>query len=309
MVTKELIGAVNEMYLHAVIVPHLGLDRFKKHSLDQKTFSIRSMPETSERLVNLRKWNIGVGGLHLVQGILILVLSSSFAIPIVAAVQTGPPGAEGSLTTASKTFFSFNFAIAIAIFLFLAAGDHLLTSVTPIRAWYERNLLRGVNYARWIEYSVSASIMILLISLLNGINNFYALVAIFGVNAAMILFGLVMEQVNQNRDSVNWWPFIFGCIVGIIPWIAIVIGLYSAATDNTMINGIPANADGVPVFVYGIVISLFLLFNCFALNQWLQYRGKGKFSDYLYGEKVYLVLSLVAKSALAWQIFAGTLAS
>ena len=42
------------------------------------------MPETSERLVNLRKWNIGVGGLHLVQGILILVLSSSFAIPIVA---------------------------------------------------------------------------------------------------------------------------------------------------------------------------------------------------------------------------------
>jgi hypothetical protein len=88
-----------------------------------------------------------------------------------------------------------------------------------------------------------------------------------------------------------------------------VIGLYSAATDNTMINGVPANADGVPVFVYGIVVSLFLLFNCFALNQWLQYRGKGKFSDYLYGEKVYLVLSLVAKSALAWQIFAGTLAS
>ena len=143
----------------------------------------------------------------------------------------------------------------------------------------------------------------------DGINNFYALVAIFGVNAAMILFGLVMEQVNQNRESVNWWPFIFGCIVGIIPWIAIVIGLYSAATDNTMINGVPANADGVPVFVYGIVVSLFLLFNCFALNQWLQYRGKGKFSDYLYGEKVYLVLSLVAKSALAWQIFAGTLAS
>ena len=166
-----------------------------------------------------------------------------------------------------------------------------------------------MNYARWIEYSISASIMILLICPLNGINNFYALIAIFGVNAAMILFGLVMEQVNQNRESVNWWPFILGCIVGIIPWIAIVIALYSAATDNTMINGVPANIDGVPVFVYGIVVSLFLLFNCFALNQWLQYRGKGKFTDYLYGEKVYLVLSLVAKSALAWQIFAGTLAS
>jgi hypothetical protein len=40
----------------------------------------------------------------------------------------------------------------------------------------------------------------------------------------------------------------------------------------------------------------------------LQYRAKGRFRNYLYGEKVYLVLSLVAKSALAWQVFAGTLA-
>ncbi|MCX6509399.1 MAG: heliorhodopsin HeR [Actinobacteria bacterium] len=266
------------------------------------------MADQTERLVNLRKWNIGIGGLHLVQGILILVLSTSFAIPIVATVMTGPPGGEGSLSV-TKHFFDFNFPIAIALFLFLAAGDHLLTSVTPLRSWYERNLLQGINYARWIEYSASASIMIVLIALLNGINNLYAIIAIFGVNAAMILFGLVMEQVNRNRESVNWLPFIFGCIAGIIPWIAIVIGLITSATDNTMINGVPVNADGVPPFVYGIVISLFLLFNCFALNQWLQYRGKGKFADYLYGEKVYLVLSLVAKSALAWQIFGGTLAS
>ena len=76
-----------------------------------------------------------------------------------------------------------------------------------------------------------------------------------------------------------------------------------------MVNGVPANAEGVPTFVYAIVISLFLLFNCFAVNQWLQYRGRGRFADHLHAEKVYLVLSLVAKSALAWQIFAGTLAA
>ena len=64
-----------------------------------------------------------------------------------------------------------------------------------------------------------------------------------------------------------------------------------------------------PGFVYGIVISLFLLFNCFALVQWKQYRAKGKWAEYLYGERRYIVLSLVAKSALAWQIFAGTLAA
>lgn len=268
------------------------------------------MQTNPARLRNLRTWNLGVGTVHLAQGIAILALSTSFSIPVIATVMTGPPGAEGSLSL-QKSFFDFPFAIAIALFLFLAAGDHLLMAIGPIRRWYEANLERGINIARWIEYSISASIMILLIALLNGINNLYALIAIFGVNASMILFGLLMEKVNlgRSRDEVLWWPFWFGCIAGIVPWIAIVIGLITSATDTTMVDGVRLNPDGVPGFVYGIVISLFLLFNCFALNQWLQYRGRGRFADYLYGEKVYLVLSLVAKSALAWQIFAGTLAS
>jgi hypothetical protein len=39
----------------------------------------------------------------------------------------------------------------------------------------------------------------------------------------------------------------------------------------------------------------------------LQYKKVWKWKDYLFGEKVYMILSLVAKSALAWQVFAGTL--
>jgi hypothetical protein len=66
-----------------------------------------------------------------------------------------------------------------------------------------------------------------------------------------------------------------------------------------------------PGFVYGVFVSLFVFFNLFALVQWLQYRGretgKGRFADYLVGERTYLVLSLTAKSALAWQVFANTL--
>ena len=141
--------------------------------------------------------------------------------------------------------------------------------------------------------------MIALIAMLPGINNLYALIGLFAVNAAMILFGWLMEQSNRpDRDSTTWWPFIFGSVVGIVPWIAITIALVSSQSEG----------DGVPGFVYGIFVSLFLLFNCFALNQWLQYRRRGRFADYLYGERVYLVLSLVAKSALAWQVYAGTLA-
>jgi len=170
---------------------------------------------------------------------------------------------------------------------------------TPgVVGWYESNLKRGINYARWIEYSLSASLMIVLIAMLPGVTNLYALIGLFAANAAMILFGLLMERVNRPGAERDWTPFVFGSIVGIVPWIVITIALITSQSEG----------DGVPGFVFGIFVSLFLLFNCFAINQWLQYRGKGKFADYLYGERVYLVLSLVAKSALAWQVYAGTLA-
>ena len=252
------------------------------------------MPDTVE-MKSLRRWNIGVGATHLVQAVVILALANDFAIPVQAKVQDGPPGTP---LTIDRVFFDLRFSYAIALFLFLAAADHLLMATPRIVDWYEANLRRGINYARWVEYSISASVMIVLIAMLPGITNLYALIGLFTVNAAMILFGLLMERSNRPGQTVTWWPFGFGCLVGVVPWIAIGIALIAAQTDGS----------GAPGFVYGIFVSLFLLFNCFALNQWLQYRGKGRFADYLYGERTYLILSLVAKSALAWQVYAGTLA-
>ena len=78
------------------------------------------------------------------------------------------------------------------------------------------------------------------------------------------------------------------------PWAVITIYVIGAGSD-------------VPTFVYGIIVSLFVFFNCFAVNQWLQYRARGRWADYLFGERVYIFLSLVAKSLLAWQVFANVL--
>jgi heliorhodopsin len=141
--------------------------------------------------------------------------------------------------------------------------------------------------------------MIVLIAQLVGISDIAALVALFGVNAAMILFGWLQERY-EHPGSRGWLPFSFGSVAGVVPWVAITIYLLSPGSSSSA---------SPPGFVYGIFVSLFVLFNVFALNQWLQYRAKGRWQDYLFGEKVYIVLSLTAKSALAWQVFAGTLAS
>jgi hypothetical protein len=179
----------------------------------------------------------------------------------------------------------------VALFLLLAAIDHLLMATPRIRQWYEANLRIGRNLARWMEYSLSASVMLILIATLTGIWNIAALIGLFAANSAMILFGWLQETDHQPGGDMT--PFWFGTVIGLLPWVAIGYHLF--------------RADGTPGFVIGIFVSLFVLFSSFGLNQWLQYRQVGRWRDYLFGESAYIWLSLIAKSLLAWQIFANVL--
>ena len=245
-------------------------------------------------LTRLRRWNLGLTLLHGVQVVVILVLASDFAITVTSQFPEGPPG---SAPSAPEPLFDVRVGTAIAVFLALAALDHLVTA-TVLRSRYEADLRSGLNRFRWIEYSVSATIMVLLIGFYNGLTGVTEVVVIIGANVAMILFGWLQELMNPpGRSKTTMLPFWFGCVAGAAPWVAILVNLIGASSGGQ-----------VPGFVYGIVVSLFVFFMSFALNQWLQYRQVGKWDDYAYGEKVYLVLSLVAKSALAWQIFGGSLA-
>jgi hypothetical protein len=247
----------------------------------------------------LRRANLAVGLAHLAQAAVILALSNDFSLPVTAAFLAGPPGSD---FTPRETVWNVPVGPAVALFLALAAIDHLLMAAPGVWPWYRENLRRGMNPARWWEYSISASIMVVLIAQITGVTDVGALVAIFGANAAMILFGLLMERVNRPDGQVDWSPFVLGCIVGAVPWLVIAYQFVGAA------DRAPAG-EGPPVFVYGIVISLFVLFNSFAVNMVLQYRRVGRWRSYLFGESAYLVLSLVAKTALAWQVFANTLIS
>jgi len=249
-------------------------------------------PETGRRL---RRYNLGMGFLHAIQGVLVLWLSNDFTLPVVATYMTGPPGLEPPQV---EPLFSVSIAWGVAVFLFLSASAHFVISAPTVYEWYLRNLAQKRNYARWIEYSLSSSVMVVLIAMLVGIADIAALLAIAGVNASMILFGLLQEKYETPGQAVSWLPFWMGVLAGAVPWIAIGWYLFS-----------PGFGASPPGFVYAIFFSLFVFFNVFAVVMVLQYRRVGRWADYLFGESTYVLLSLVAKSALAWQVFAGTLAA
>ncbi len=239
----------------------------------------------------LRLFNGIMGFFHLFQALIMLVISNDYTLPITYSYPEFSQATQ-SIAPVSDTIIEVPIGPLVALFLIMSASAHFLLS-SVFYDWYVKNLKKKMNPGRWIEYSFSASLMIVLIALLVTINDIGTLIALFTLTAVMNLLGLMMELHNQTTKKTNWTSYIIGCIAGFVPWVVIFIPLISA--------------ESVPDFVVAIFISIAVFFNLFAINMVLQYKKIGRWKDYLYGEKMYIVLSLIAKSALAWQVFAGTL--
>jgi hypothetical protein len=251
----------------------------------------------SARFTGLRRFNAVMGLLHLVQGIAMIFISNDTTYPIYTNFLRFDIDTF-SLTPNAQLAYELRFGPAVAIFLLLSAVAHLFLSTVGYR-WYVRHLQKGMNPVRFYEYALSSSWMIVLIGMLVGIWDLGSLILMFGLNAMMNLFGMLMELHNQTTSRTDWTSFIYGTIAGIIPWVVIVMYFLGAISS--------ADAEP-PAFVYAIVPTIFVFFNIFALNMYLQYRKVGRWRDYLFGERMFIVLSLLAKTALAWQIWFGTLA-
>lgn len=248
----------------------------------------------------LRRWNLIAAFLHAAQAVAVVLLSGSRLFPVTTSYLTTDslaPNGSVALVPASRNLFDVNLAYVIVAFFAMSAVAHLLVA-TKFKKRYEADLETGVNKFRWIEYALSASTMIVAIAMIAGVADFSTLLMMFGLTAIMNLCGLVMELHNRKSEKVNWLAYIVGCIAGALPWVVYAWYVFGSAHYG---NAAP------PKFVYAILVSIFLMFNSFAINMYLQYKRKGKWADYLYGEKAYIVLSLVAKTLLAWQVFAGAL--
>ena len=252
---------------------------------------------------NLRILNLVVAILYLIQGILILVLSDpikglqSITTNFLAEDQLASSASGHQvLVSASHHLLDLNIAYVVAAFLFVGALAHFIVASLK-RKTYEKDLKKGINRTRWIEYSLSVGIMMISIALLSGILDFASLLMVFALTVIMSLLGMAMELRNQGASKVDWTNYSIGVAAGLVPWIVTTIYVASATLYG----------NGLPSFMYWIYGSLFLLLSSFVINLYLQYKKLGHWSNYLYCERTYIILSFIASTALAWQIFMGTL--
>jgi hypothetical protein len=191
-----------------------------------------------------------------------------------------------------KDFWAGMMLIGIGAAAMFIARDYRFGSALRMGPGFFPTILSGIL--------IAFGVCIMAVGLKSGekIQGGLSLRALIVLPLSLVLFGLLMEKY-ETPGKPSWLSFWFGSFAGIIPWIIIVIYVWSPGLDG----------PSPPTFVYAIIVSLFLFFNVFAVNMWLQYKQIGPWKDYLVGEKTYIILSLTAKALLAWQVFSAVLAS
>ncbi|CAJ1931528.1 unnamed protein product [Cylindrotheca closterium] len=199
----------------------------------------------------------------------------------------------------SRYLTSFSVPWVTGAIIGLSAIDHIFAIIPGGRARYEHDLARSKASYRWLEYSVSCSLMNMHISQLVGVTDVHMVILIFVLSISIQYPAYIHEVVNAKARADGfaqyWSPFVFGCI----PWIAVWGVIFSYYSESI------AAGEDPPSFVLPTVVAVFVLESLFPILFVLQWLKIGIFEDYIIGEYGYMILGLIAKSSLAWITLIG----
>jgi len=275
----------------------------------------------------LRAFTACTGLVHLCSGVATLVLNKDRKAPLFEPWLSWPSSEERKVAatnkfiTGSKYAGSISFEGLVVAFFFLSAIFQTVPAlVTPIWRWQLKLLLeRNVQPIRWLEYSASASVMFVLFSLLNGIQNVYLLVTVFALSFVMMMLGLVseastyfqrtVEYLSNGKMKRNALDYFLPHVLGWVPYTVLWALIY-----RSFVFGISHGSSKPPMWVYIVYVSQIGIMAAFGANQLWQlvdlfYVRAGDFERQakiaLRTEYIYVTLSLTAKSLLAWVLYWG----
>ena len=257
----------------------------------------KSVASKTKVLSTLRNVNLIMAVLYLGQGLVLLFLSNAKSFPVSTSFlnndQLAAQAGNNVLAPASQVIFDVRYSYLIAVLMLAAAVAHLLVS-TLYRNRYEDDIQTGASRSRWLEACVGVPVILTLLASLVGVYDLTSLMMIWALTLVMHGIAWAVEKNKLRQPLV----YLTGLLAGATPWAVIGIYLWHANTYG---------AGQIPAFVYWAVGSTAVFFLVFGWILFKQYKQKGRWADYLYGERAFIVLAFAAKTALAWQIYCGLL--
>jgi len=210
-----------------------------------------------------------------------------------------------------KAITSWNVIYGVLAFFFITAAAHVYYATNGFGTGsYKAAITQGWNPYRWVEYGISASIMSVLIGLVDGTRDFPTLIALALLTLGLQLNGFSVESnlrgsraLGTNaKDSVvgstvsGWFLFVALWFVLIFSFASLVIDVDQKYTD-----------ESVPPWIWFVVIGQLLFYASFGIVQLIHIvrRFKNEDFDYATIESYYILLSFAAKLALAGGIGYG----
>ena len=191
----------------------------------------------------------------------------------------------------------------VLAFFGVTALAHLLYATDFFgKGWYSEALTQGWNPFRWIEYGISASLMVAIIAPFSGQKDASSVGLIVAANAAMQGQGFLVERALIAPGGPDLTSAYFATLVG---WLLLVAAWASIlrAFFNTLNDVNKLGTYTLPSWLWGIGVVQAAFFSSFGFVQLAQLRDAANSGDpatnFLRFEKSYLVLSFLAKASLA----------
>lgn len=189
------------------------------------------------------------------------------------------------------------------------AISFLFQAINGAYIGFQGNFPRVMHY---IEYSISSSLMIMVLAINTGIIELYVLVSFFGLFFGMNMLGACAEIISwmtavlfKNQSMIYGWllPHISAWILFFFTYVPILITFEQTRSCCSV---------GAPSFVSAAIYVEFALFTIFGLTQTvlLVWRTSNPNADVAYwNDFSSITLSLLAKTFLAWILVAPVLSS
>lgn len=172
--------------------------------------------------------------------------------------------------------------------------------VPLIGGLYNRMIANKNNFVRWIEYSITATLMINIVARSSGVSDEDTLLLSNIATAAVMLQGQTIELALQEQPSVTKLQRLV--IYNLVGWGLMlgVFGVIISKFQQTVDEIKAATCANIPNFVKYTVYSQFLFYNLFGFWQLYQIFSvyKNPNYDYTKFEVGYTVLSLFSKTIL-----------
>ncbi len=197
----------------------------------------------------------------------------------------------------------------ILLFFYITSGFHAYYAGTA-NGQYGQNIANANNWVRWIEYSITSTLMLYIIAILSGVKDENVYGSIFSINIAMIYTGqLVEEYANDNvvflGRTVGKWtvPMVLGFVL-LFTEFSVIIRDFNKRI-GTLQDFISANKDDpffkdfqFPNWIKYTIYALFTFFSSFGVISLYGVTTNDPKSSYPNTERLYLIFSLLSKATL-----------